>query len=202
MPLLDPVARFQSLIPLGNGPAQLQLRHHLLREQDEGGSLLLCEVTGHMIEHTQGSQGNPIGGSQHRPGIEAQARLPCHERIAGKTRVLDQIRNDGQSRLEHGAEADRAVEGRLAHPKPHLGHEPLPALVDEADESNGSLTAVSGKLYQIVECGLWWRVENPVATQGCEPVALCPGGMPLIVQHEPVTAGTTRENVLDLGRFK
>jgi hypothetical protein len=26
--------------------------------------------------------------------------------------------------------------------------------------------------------------------------------MPLIVQHEPVTAGTTRENVLGSGRFK
>ena len=61
---------------------------------------------------------------------------------------------------------------------------------------------MSGKLYQIVECGLWRRVENPVAAQGCEPVALCPGGMQLIVQHEPVTAETTRENVLDSGRFK
>ncbi len=100
LPLLDPVARLQSLIPLGNGTAQFQLRHHLLREQGEGSSLLLCEVTGHMIEHTQGSQGNPIGGSQHRPGIEAQARLPCHERIAGKPMILDQVRNHGQPWLE------------------------------------------------------------------------------------------------------
>ena len=71
---------------------------------------------------------------------------------------------------KHGAEADRAVERRLTNPEPHLGLEPLPAVIDEADQCNGSLTGTGGKLDQIIELRFWRRVENPVAAQGCEPV--------------------------------
>ena len=76
---------------------------------------------------------------------------------------------------KHGAEADRAVERRLAHAKAHLGLEPLPALIDQADQGNRSLTGPGGKLHQSVELRLWRRVENPVAAQGSKPVTLLPG---------------------------
>ena len=139
---------------------------------------------------------------QHRSGIEAQVRLPGHQRVADKPRVFSQVWNDGHPWQKHGIEADRAIQRRFLDTKTYLGLEPLPASINEADQGNRSLTGASGKLDQIVECRFWRRVKNPVAAQGCKPVTLRPGRLHFVVHHETLTAATTRENVLRVLAFK
>jgi hypothetical protein len=72
-------------------------------------------------------------------------------------------------------------------PKPDLGFEPLPAVIDEADQGHRSPAHPRGKLHQSIELGLGRRVEHPVAAQGSKPVALVPEREQFVVQHEQIT---------------
>lgn len=57
--------------------------------------------------------GEPVSLFQHSAGVKAQVRCTRHQRIVGKSGVFSQVRDNGYSRLENEAEADRAVERRL-----------------------------------------------------------------------------------------
>jgi len=112
--------------------------------------------------------------------------------IPGKPRVFRQIPYDGQARLEHDAETDRPIERRLAKAQTDLGLEPLPAVFDQADQCDRRSAQARGKLHQAVEFQFRRRVEDPVAAQGGEPVALFPTWEQFIVRHEAITTDTAR----------
>ena len=64
--------------------AQLELGHHLPAERPERAFLCRGQLTGDAVENGQRPQHVPIHGDQRRAGVEADADLAVHERVAGK----------------------------------------------------------------------------------------------------------------------
>ena len=73
---------------------EIQLDHHLPRQQLERALLQLAQGTGLVVEDAQRTDRMALVGFQESAGIEAQVRIAGNQRIAAETRVLRRVRND------------------------------------------------------------------------------------------------------------
>jgi len=96
------------------------------------------------------------------------------ERVAGEPGVSGCIGNDGQAGTERRLGAERDLDRRLAQAEPHLGLEPLPPVLDEADGRDRRAADVGRQMRDVVEVRLGWGVEDGVGPQGGQPLFLVP----------------------------
>jgi len=152
---------------------------HLVPVANELGGAL---VEGHLGHDLTGQRGERVALLRHhlaslvirRPCVEANPRGPCDERIVAEALVVQRIGNDEDVLPEDRVRTERHVARRLLSPQPHARREPLPRVVDEADERDGVAADVRRELRGVVELGRRGGVEEPDPPEGFEPSLFTP----------------------------
>ena len=145
--------------------AQLQLRHHLPAQYPERLQLGLVQLARHLINDAQRAKSQSARRHQRSAGVEADARFAGHQWIVGKPFILHRVGHHEQILLENGVPAKRIIPWRLVDGHTELGLEPLPVLIDERDEGDGSLADMGGQRGQVVQRAFRERVEQIIAAQ-------------------------------------
>ena len=159
-----------------DGLAQLQLRHHLARQQFQRQLLARGDAVrpGRSIQHADGAQRQTLRRLQQRAGIEPQPVVHRHQRVRHEPRILPRVGDHHGVVLQYGVSANRHVERQLTRADADLGLEPLPAAGDQVDDCDRRLEHLGRQARDIVKLRLQGGVEDRVAVQRGEAVELRP----------------------------
>ena len=165
----------RALLPrLPQGPAQFELGHRLARDPDQEVGLPLRQPvgTGRLVDDADGAQGLAPRRAQDRAGVEADEGRAGDQRVVGEALVQERVRHHHQLGNVQGVLAEGLVARRLADAQAHLGLEPLPLCVDQADGGHGGVADRRGQLGQVVELGLARAVQHVVVRKRRQAAAL------------------------------
>jgi len=125
---------FEGALVLDELLARLEERHDLTRESFEGGDLGGGDAAGFVVEDADGAEDMAVGRDDGNSGVETDAGMTEDEGVLAEALVEVSVFDDEGLRLEDGVGAEACVAGGMADAEADLGLEPLPVLVDEADE--------------------------------------------------------------------
>ena len=161
----------------GDGAAKVEHAHDLARQHLHRLGLRLGQALGpgSGVEHAKCAQGQSGSGLEQDAGIEAQAVLIGHQRIAGEPVVRGRVRHDETVLLQQGVTAERGLERRLANAQPDLRLEPLAVRIDQIDHRDGRVADAGDQRRHVIEIGFPIGIEDLVGAQGRESIILVPG---------------------------
>ena len=93
-------------------------------------------------------------------GIEPDPRLMQHQRVVGKTPVLKGIRDDHRLPVADHVRAEGGIPRGLRDLEPVARLEPLPVLIDQADQCDGNVEERGGETRDPVKPVLERGIEN------------------------------------------
>src|SRR5258708_312369 len=163
--------------------AKLYLRHDLTRQSSENVALFGRELPRFVVKHADGAERQTVGRAQQRAGVKPDMRFAGYQRITVEPRIPGGVGYFEKAVLKQRVGAERLLERRLANAETDFGFEPLPALVDQADERNRSLANVAGDPRDVVERGFDGSIEDSIGAQRLQPLRLVgmqPGGSRLV----------------------
>ncbi len=131
--LLDFIAMLVSFRQFFCVPAQLELSHHVSRQNTQGLLLIDGELARDFINHAQSSQCMAVRSYQRRPGVKTNLRIRDHQGVMREAFVLRRIGYDKQVGLADGVAAERDIARGLFHRDADSGLEPLAFFVHECD---------------------------------------------------------------------
>ena len=152
-------------------PHHQRLAGHL-RQLHQHRRLLGAQLAALAVNDTQRAHPCPARQHQRRAGVEADARRPGHQRVVGKARVLGGIADLHQVVRRDGVRAEGLVARCLVDAgQAHVGLEPLPFGVDQADQRDGHAADLGSQARQAVKDRLGRAVQHHQCTQGRDAVA-------------------------------
>ncbi|MEH0069202.1 hypothetical protein V6L77_00930 [Pannonibacter sp. Pt2-lr] len=143
---------------------------------DDGSQLLQdClvagrKVTGLAVKDADRANPHTAGGNQRCTGIGTQVSRAGDIGIVPRPLVRQGVRDQQSLFRKDRKAADRVFYRRLARFKAGMGLEPLPVLVDEADDGCGCLENRARELRDPVEPGFIAAIEDLIAIQHLLPV--------------------------------
>ena len=144
------------------------------REVLERLALVMAERARAPVHHAQGAQ-RGTAKLQRNAGIETNVRLAEHERVGAESLVGRGVRDFKKSLCADGVRADRHVARDLLHIQPVRSLEPVPRVVDEAEERDGASGDARRGLHQCIEAAFGSAVEHAQVAQDREPVRFVDG---------------------------
>ncbi|MCW2362947.1 hypothetical protein M2346_000392 [Sphingobium xanthum] len=151
-------------------PSGLQPPHRGFRQDGEALTLNVGQPSARFGRNdTQRPQRLATLGYKRRPGIKANMRFAGDERIILKTSVLRRVAYVHDIMAQHCVRAERHAPGRLGGVDPGLRHEPLAMLFNQADQRDGAIAKLAGKLD---DPGQFLVTEQPVDLIGLKRDAL------------------------------
>lgn len=109
---------------------------------------------------------------QRRTRVKNYVWVAGNERIMGKAFVQPRVGNDQCFKgIGNGMAAKCKLAGCFPNLKSMTGLEPLPFIVDQADEGNGCPADLGRKLSQFVVVPFGQGIENVVLFEGIQPIS-------------------------------
>ena len=113
------------------------------------------------VDDAQGADIRAIVQMQRHAGIKADAGRPHDERVVRKTRVERGVRHLEQRLAQHRVRTKGHVAIGLRHAlETHVGLEPRPIGIDQADQRDGRAAHERGGLHERIELRFGRAVEN------------------------------------------
>ena len=162
-PVVDLLA--QDLLVV-QGALQVELTHDLPGHDLEQLALLGGQLARPVVEHAERADGMAAAGHQRRPGVEAHGRnRPAAKRVVGTAQVEQRVLDLEDLLRQDRMGTDRLLERGLARLHPETRLEPLPVLIDEADQSDRHLEQRGKQFHHLVEGRIGSAVERAKAAQ-------------------------------------
>ncbi len=114
-------------------------------------ALGLGELAWDCVDDAQRAVDMAAAAHQRRAGVEAHVRLAQHQRVVHEARIGAQVGHFQQPAVLQRVRAQRHVPGRLRQAQADARLEPLPLLVDQADQRDRRLAQAGGEPGQIIE---------------------------------------------------
>lgn len=124
------------------------------------------------IDDAQRAQLASIGRPQRAPRVEADARSARHQRIVMESCVGQRVGHHENVVAEDRVPAKRDLARCFGHRKADAGLEPLPVLVDQADERDRHPEQSPGQAGQAVEPLFRRGIQDPERPQAVDPGVL------------------------------
>lgn len=112
----------------------------------------------------------PAGVTSGGARVEADARFADDEWIVARALVEREVVDDQQIARGKAMATHRTVDRRFARLEPDTRLEPLPVLLDQADERGGGLADMPGDERDIVEIAFRFGIEDVVVAKGRQPL--------------------------------
>ena len=138
----------------------MQLSDDKVSETAEGLELLIVEQTRAVIGDAQGADPASVGEGQRHPGIEPNPDRTGHNRVVGKPRVVQGVRDLEDVGAEDRVCAERLVSMALDGIETGRGLEPLSLRVDQRHQGDRRRGDLAGTLDEAIEAFLTRRVEQ------------------------------------------
>ena len=144
-----------------DGTAAFQSPRGHDRQQAEHFTLGLAQHPRLAIDHAQGADTTAVGEADRGTGIEANVRLAGNQGIVGEARVARGVGDLEDLVAEHGMGTERHITRGFGDArKAHIGLEPLPLGIDQADERDRHPTDCRCRAHQRIEFRLRPGVEH------------------------------------------
>ena len=152
----------------GRGAAQLQQRHRLPAEPLQCNALLRRQRPRLGAQHTQRAERQALLVDQRDAGVEAHVHHAGHQRVIRETGVPRRVPHHQRRARMQGVSAERLVPRRLAGVEANPRLEPLPVLVDQADERHRRAAKLRRQRGEVVEALFRLGIEDTVRPQGLQ----------------------------------
>src|SRR5918995_159350 len=140
----------------------------VLQEAD----LLLVKPTRSRVDDTQGSHAAFVGENERVASIEPDPRFTGDQWIVCKSGIKQRVRNDHGRLAQDSMSTKGDLTRCLASVKAIARLEPLPILIDEADDNNGNVEKLGGEPRNAIEPIFGRGVEDAKVMKGCKSLLL------------------------------
>jgi hypothetical protein len=138
--------------------------------------LMVVELARDAVDDAQRAEDHAVRERDRRAGVELEMGRSRHERVVGEAMVLRCIRDLQDVAAVQGMGAERDVARRFADARQAGGGlEPLPILVDQADQRDRHAADLGGRASQGIEDRLRFGVEHGHRTKARESCGLVVG---------------------------
>ena len=140
--------------------AKLYLSHDLASQHFNRSTLERVESARFIVYDAERTDWLPRLDPQGITGVEANEGRAEDERVLSEVRSFCRVFHDEEAVLSDRVGAEGHADRSFGRFQSDAGLEPLSLIFDEAHETNGGLTDVSGQLYELVKQLFWRSIEQ------------------------------------------